>query len=114
MDGEIFGWSLTDSWHHIGNVYYFLLSVYNLIETSKDETPIIDSKGLIQGKMNYGVKVEVLDSDQKTVLNPLDYENLNECIGKYLRLTVDLRRVMDIPIKYTFKTKAKYQFLDIE
>ena len=85
-----------------------------MIETSKDETPIIDSKGLIQGKMNYGVKVEVLDSDQKTLLNPLDYENLNECIGKYLRLTVDLRRVMDIPIKYTFKTKAKYQFLDIE
>lgn len=35
-DGEIFGWNLTDSWHHLGNVYYFLLSVFNLIETNKD------------------------------------------------------------------------------
>jgi hypothetical protein len=47
-------------------------------------------------------------------LDLLEYENLNDCIGKYLRVTVDLRRVMDIPQKYTFKTKAKYQFLDIE
>jgi hypothetical protein len=46
-DGEIFGWSMSDSWFHIGNVYYFLLSVYNLIETTKDETPIIDTKGII-------------------------------------------------------------------
>lgn len=47
MDGEVFGWSLTDAWHNIGHVYYFLLSVYNLIETSKDESPIIDHKGII-------------------------------------------------------------------
>jgi hypothetical protein len=46
-DGETFGWALTDQWHHLGNVYYFLLSVYNLIETSKDESPIIDTKGAI-------------------------------------------------------------------
>ena len=31
-DGEIFGWSLSESWHHIGSIYYFLLSVYNLID----------------------------------------------------------------------------------
>ena len=58
--------------------------------------------------MNYGVSVEVLDTDKVTKLNVLDYESLQECLGKYLRLTVDLRRVVDIPEKYTFKTKCKY------
>lgn len=46
-DGEIFGWALTNQWHHIGNVYYFLLSAYNIIETKQDESPIIDAKGYI-------------------------------------------------------------------
>lgn len=46
-DGDTFGWALTDSWFHLGNVYYFLLSVFNLVETSKDSSPIIDTKGSI-------------------------------------------------------------------
>ena len=50
-DGEIFGWSLTDSWHHLGNVFYFLLSVFHLIDTPKDTSPIIDTKGNIKGKL---------------------------------------------------------------
>lgn len=113
-DGEIFGWSLTDSWHHIGNVYYFLLAVFNLIETQKDETPIIDTKGMSEGKMNYGVTMDVLDNDRQTKLNMLEFENLNDCIGKYLRVYVELKRVMDIPEKYTFKNKCTYKFLDSE
>lgn len=44
-DSEIFGWSLTESWFHLGNVYFFLLSVYNLIEAGKELSPIIDTKG---------------------------------------------------------------------
>lgn len=40
--GESFGWSLSDSWYEIGGVFIFLLSVFNLIETPKDESPIID------------------------------------------------------------------------
>jgi len=46
-DGDTFGWALADSWHHLGNVFYFLLSVYNLLETTKDDSPIIDTKGII-------------------------------------------------------------------
>ena len=48
-DGEAFGWSLSDSWHEIGSVYFFLLSLFNLIDTPKDESPIIDTKGIKQG-----------------------------------------------------------------
>lgn len=105
---------MTDSWHHIGNVYYFLLAVFNLIETQKDETPVIDTKGLSEGKMSYGVTMEVLDVDKNTVLNMLEFENLNECIGKYLRIHVELKRVFDIPEKFTYKTKCTYKFLDNE
>lgn len=81
---------MAESWFHIGNVYYFLLSVYNLIETQKDETPIIDTKGIIQGHMTYSVGIDILDTDRHTVLDMLDYENLQEAVGKYLRMTMSI------------------------
>lgn len=114
MDGEIFGWNLTDSWHHIGNVYYFMLSVFNLIETQKDESPIIDTRGNIQGKLTYSVKLEVFDSDGQSKLNILDYETLNELIGKTLKFNLDIRKVGYIPDKYTFKTCVRYNWMDSE
>lgn len=107
-DGEIFGWALTDSWHHLGNVYYFLLSVFNLIDTSKDSSPIIDTKGSIQGKLNYTVSFELYDVDRTTKLNPLEYETLNELIGKHLKLVIELKKCSEIPEKYTYKTMCKY------
>lgn len=109
-DGEIFGWNLADSWHHLGNVYYFLLSVFNLIETSKDNSPIIDTKGSIQGKLNYSVNFELFDVDRMTRLNPLEYETLNELIGKHLKLIIELKKASDIPEKYTYKTMCKYSY----
>ena len=113
-DGELFGWSMSDSWFHIGNVYYFLLSVYNLIETSKDETPIIDTKGIIQGYMTYSVGIEILEADRHTVLPALDYETLQEAVGKYLRLTMSIQRAKGIPEKYSFQSKCSYKFLNEE
>lgn len=76
-DGEIFGWSLADQWTEIGSVYVFLLSIYNLIETPKDESPIIDSKGIKRGMQQYGFKLDVLDSDKVTPLNILEYFTLD-------------------------------------
>lgn len=111
-DGEVFGWSLTDSWHHLGNVFYFLLSVFNLIETTKDNSPIIDTKGSIQGKLTYSCNFELYDVDKTTKLNPLEYETLNELIGKNLKVFIDLKRASDIPEKYTYKTQCKYSWND--
>ena len=88
-------WALAEAWHHIGNVYYFLMSTYNLIETLKDDTPIIekiDTKGQISGYMSYRVNIDILDEDMETVMNALDFETLAECVGKYLRVTVELKR----------------------
>ena len=44
-DDETFGWSLAEQWIPIGNVYFFLLSIYNLIDVA-DESNIYDSKGV--------------------------------------------------------------------
>lgn len=111
-DGETFGWALTDSWHHLGNVYYFLLSVFNLIDTTKDSSPIIDTKGSIQGKMNYTINFEIYDVDKTTKLNPLEYETLNELIGKNLKLVVELRKCQELPEKYCYKVICKYHYAD--
>ena len=99
---------MTDSWYHIGNVYYFLLSVFNLIETSKDNSPIIDTKGMIQGKLTYTVNFDLFDVDKSTKLNPLEYDSLNELIGKHIKLIIELKKASDLPEKYTYKIMCKY------
>jgi Arc/MetJ family transcription regulator len=88
------------------------MSTYNLIETLKDDTPIIDTKGQISGYMSYRVNIDILDEDMETVMNALDFETLAECVGKYLRVTVELKRAQGIQEKYSYKTKAQYNFLD--
>ncbi len=44
----------------------------------------------------------------------LEYETLRELIGKYLKVKFCLKRAADIPDKYTFKTMAKYEWIDNE
>lgn len=72
------------------------MSTYNLIETLKDDTPIIDTKGQISGYMSYRINIDILDEDMETVMNALDFETLAECVGKYLRVTVELKRAQGI------------------
>ena len=113
-DGETYGWNLSDSWHEIGSVYIFLLSLFNLIDTPKDESPIIDSKGIKNGMQNYSINLEILDYDKTTKLNILEYETLRELVGKYLKVKLTLKRAVDIPDKYNFKTMAKYEWIDAD
>jgi len=56
-----FGLVKEHDWILIGNVYYFLFSVVNLTETHNDESPIIDNKGNIKGRVTYSVYFEALD-----------------------------------------------------
>ena len=113
-DGETFGWNLSDSWHEIGSVYIFLLSLFNLIDTPKDESPIIDSKGIKNGMQNYSIQLEILDYDKTTPLNIFEYETLRELVGKHLKVKLCLKRATDIPDKFTFKTMAKYEWIDAD
>ena len=86
--------------------------MFNLIDTPKDESPIIDTKGIKNGMQQYSVHLDILDYDKTTRLNILEYETLRECIGKYLRVKLTLKRATDIPEKYSFKTMAKYEWID--
>jgi hypothetical protein len=40
--------------------------------------------------MTYSVGIDILDTDRHTVLDMLDYENLQEAVGKYLRMTMSI------------------------
>jgi len=60
--------------------------------------------------MNYTVNFELYDVDKTTKLNPLEYETLNELIGKNLKLIVELRKATDIPDKYSYKVMCKYSY----
>jgi len=83
-----------------------------LIETSKDESPIIDTKGAIQGRLNYSVSFEAFDVDRTTRLNLLEYETLNELLGKNLKIIIELKKAGDLPEKYSFKTMCRYLWND--
>ena len=62
--------------------------------------------------MNYTINFELYDVDKKTKLNPLEYETLNELIGKNLKLIVELRKVSEIPEKYCYKVMCRYSYAD--
>lgn len=42
----------------------------------------------------------------------MEYETLRELIGKHLKVKLCIKRATDIPEKYTFKTMAKYEWID--
>jgi hypothetical protein len=113
-DAEVFGLSSESDWQLIGYMYYFLVSVVNLVETKNDESPIIDEKGSIQGKMHYSVGIDLLDYDGEKQLNILKYNSLNDLLGKKLKLSIELKKATEIPEKLAYEVQSKYQWLDEE
>ena len=86
--------------------------MYNLIDTPKDESPIIDTKGIKNGELSYSISLDILDYDKTTKLNILEYETLRELIGKHLKIKLSLKKANLDSEKYTFKTMAKYEWID--
>ena len=58
--------------------------------------------------------LELLDYDKTSKLNMLEYETLNDVIGKNLKVTLEIKKATEIPEKFSYKTKACYQWLDPE
>lgn len=106
-DGEIFGFDLESDWHLIGNIYYFLMSLNNLVETKQDETPIIDNKGSIQGKVGYSTAIEVCEPSGVPV-NLMEYESISDLQGKTLKFTVELKQGKEFPEKYCHEIQGRY------
>lgn len=57
---------------------------------------------------------ELFDVDKTTKLNPLEFETLNELVGKNLKFKVELKKATDIPDKYCFRTMCKYDWTDCQ
>lgn len=66
------------------------MSLSNLVETKSDETPIIDNKGSIQGKVGYSTGIEIVEASGVPV-NLMEYEGISDLIGKTLKFTVELK-----------------------
>ena len=89
-----------------------MVSMLNLCETPKDESPIIDSKGIKQGAQNYAVFLEAFEKDKKTKIDMMEHETLRDLEGCWLKMIIEIKKAQDIPEKYSFKTKACYNWLD--
>ena len=55
VDDTAFGFDLDSNKQIVGHFYIFLMTIYNLIDVKGDKTPVIDSKGNIQGYVRYSI-----------------------------------------------------------
>lgn len=76
-DDETFGWSLAEQWIPIGTVFLFLQSIYFFLEVN-DEQNIYDSKGLKVGSLQVALNLKLFDSNKKTPLNMIDFEDMTD------------------------------------
>ena len=60
------------------------------------------------------MQLSVLDYDRSTPLNIFEYETVRDLIGKHLKIKLNLKRAKEIPERYTFKTMAKYEWINSE
>ena len=112
-DDETFGWSLANEWISIGNVFFYLFSFYNLIDVT-DESNIYDAKGIVVGKLQYGMTCKIFDSDKTTPLNILDYETIEELHNKWMQLNFTIKKAVIFNEKYTYKVKCCYKWIKEE
>ena len=54
--------------------------------------------------MNYSIGIELFDYEGGKPLNILKYGSLNDLIGKYMKLVIELRQAKDIPEKLSYET----------
>lgn len=107
-DNKIFGMQKKMAHDLIGYVYFFLASMFNLIETRNDNTPIIDVKGNIRGTVNYSVGYDVLDPFTGHPIPLENFDTMTDLIGKKLKVTMDLKRAAELPEKQCTDVFARY------
>jgi len=110
LDDSAFGFDLDSNKSTIGHFYIFLTTVYNLIDVKLDKTPIIDSKGQIQGYVRYSISFDVLEQYGEVISDLLDYENMADLLGKKLRLNFEIKDGEGLPNKLCTKTFCQYEF----
>ena len=83
VDESVYGFDGYSNNSVLGHFYIFLATIYNMIDLKLDRTPIIDSKGQVQGYIRYSLAFKILEPYGDVEIKDLiEYENLNELVGK--------------------------------
>lgn len=92
-------------------MFLFLQSVYFFLEVN-DEQNIYDSKGLKVGSLQVALNIKLFDTNKKTPLNMIDYEDMTDpaILNKWLQITVQLKKATINNEKFTYKTKCFYKW----
>ena len=54
--------------------------------------------------MNYSISIDLFDYEGGKPLNILKYGTLNDLLGKYLNLSIELRQAKELPEKLSYET----------
>jgi hypothetical protein len=53
--------------------------------------------------MNYSISIDLFDYEGGKPLNILKYGTLNDLLGKYLKLSIELRQAKELPEKLSYR-----------
>ena len=101
-EGEIFGLEIKDEWHLIGNVYVFMDSVGFLLDTIKDQAPIIDLNGEQKGKLVYSLEPKMYD-DNGEQMNLMLFDSIENLIGWSMSIEFKIYGCKEIPEKLSYE-----------
>jgi len=110
-EGFIFGLSIRDDWHLIGNWYIFLYSLAAMLEIRKDHSPIIDIKGEQKGSLCYSIEPIVYDENGEQV----DWvESIYNMLGRDITVEVQVHYASGIPEKWSTNVFTEYKWVDVD
>ena len=110
-EGFVFGLSIKDDWHLIGNVYVFLYSLTAMLEMRKEHSPIIDTKGENKGTLVYSIEPIVYDENGEA----LDMVNsIYDMLGRNITVEVCIHKAQGIPEKWSTNVFTEYKWIDID
>ena len=111
IDDSVFGFDMDSNNSIIGHIYIFLATIFNLIDVKMDRTPIIDTKGDIQGYVRYQLGFQIFEQfGNIEVTDLIEYETLSELVGKRIKLKFYIKNGENLPKKLCSKTFCQYEF----
>lgn len=108
-EGFVFGLSIKDDWHLIGNCYLFLYSLGSMQELRKDLAPIYDTKGEEKGNLCYSIEPMVFDENGEKV--EMIY-SIEEMLGRLITIEVIIHYAKGIPEKWSTNVFTEYKWID--
>ncbi len=86
-------------------------SVTFLLDTVKDQAPIINEKGEVKGKLVYSFEPKIYD-DEGEPQNLILFDNINNLTGRNMDIQFNIHSCKEIPEKLSTQVFAQYQWID--